>query len=482
MNASTKNSISTATAHPVGTRTPGGRNLGQRAVVLGGSLAGLLSASVLSRYFDQVVIVERDDLARHPGGPRRGVPQSRHTHGLLVAGSLAMERLLPGLTADLRSQGALQVDFNSRLRWWLGGAVQYRFTSALEGLLTSRSLLEDEVRRHVLRFPNIVLLGGYDVAGLVTSDDRRRVLGAQVARREPSKTPDDQADSLIEDGSVLGDLVVDASGRGSRATTWLTDLGYPAVKESVVEAGLTYATRCFRSRPGVLDDLDGDIIGSDPAGSRSGVALRQEDGIWSVTLAGSFGERPPTELDEFRAFARTLPTPGIAEVATECDPVGEPQTFHYPNSRWRHWEKLSVRPERFTVLGDAFCSFNPVYGQGMSSAALQAEALTGALDGGLDALPERAAKSFARVVATPWTLATGTDRRHVSQPAKPLPERLLDRYLDRLMLVAAHDQEVKLAFNRVLNLLAAPPSLLTPRVAVRVLRPGRRRARATVAA
>jgi 2-polyprenyl-6-methoxyphenol hydroxylase-like FAD-dependent oxidoreductase len=451
------------------------RRLGRRAAVLGGSLAGLLSASVLARHFDEVVIVERDQLSIDQEGARRGVPQGRHSHGLLVSGSRAMERLLPGLSQDLIARGAILGDLLGRARWALGGSQLARFDSGMEGLLASRPLIEGEIRRHVLRLPNVVLLSGYDIAGLVASEDRRRVLGARVARRAPGTDHGSSSTELIQDGAVLADLVVDATGRGSRAATWLVELGYPAVQESVVDAGLTYVTRRFRQQPGVLDDLDADVVGADPQIARSGVALRQEDGSWTVTLAGGFGEKPPSELADFLTFARSLPTPGLAEIIAGCEPLGDPRTYHYPNSRWLHWEKLADRPECFTVIGDAVCSFNPVYGQGMSSAALQAEALGGVLDHGLAGLPARAAKSFARVVATPWALATGTDRRHVSQPTKPLPERLLDRYLDRLLAVAPHDREVTIAFNNVLNLLAAPASLLAPRVAARVLRPVRSR-------
>jgi 2-polyprenyl-6-methoxyphenol hydroxylase-like FAD-dependent oxidoreductase len=454
-----------------------GRRLGRRALVLGGSLAGLLSSSVLARHFDQVVIVDRDELTDRPHGARRGVPHGRHSHGLLVGGGRAMERLLPGLSADLMAKGAVLSDVTDRARWSLGGVEQGRFVSGLEGLMASRPLIEDEVRRRVLQLPGVVVLGGHDLTGLVASPDRRRILGATVASRTPAAPVAESVADLIEDGAVLADLVVDATGRGSRAGVWLRELGYPAVEANEVEAGLTYVTRRFRQRPGVLDDLDADIVGTEPGGCRSGVALRQEDGSWTVTLAGGFGERPPSELPDFQTFARSLPTAGIAQVATECEPVGEPLNFRYPSSRWLRWEKLADRPERFTVIGDAVCSFNPVYGQGMSSAALQAEALAEALDGGLSGLPARAAKKFARVVSTPWTLATGSDRRHPSQPAKPLPERLLDRYLDRLLTVAPHDRVVAVAFNRVLNLLAAPPSLLAPRVAAKVLWPGRRRTR-----
>jgi 2-polyprenyl-6-methoxyphenol hydroxylase-like FAD-dependent oxidoreductase len=472
MNAGSITSTSTDTSHPAPARPaiPGtGRHLGRRAVVLGGSLAGLLSARVLARHFDQVVVVERDDVTGQPGGPRKGVPQGRHTHGLLVGGSQAMERLLPGLTQDVVARGGFLVDLNARFRWWLGGLEHSRFDGGeMHGLLASRPLIEDEVHQHVTRLPNVVVLAGYDITGLVGSPAEQRIRGARVASRTPGQ---DDVSNLIEDGVVLGDLVVDATGRGSRAAAWLTELGYPAVEESVVDVGLTYVTRWFRGQPGVLDELDADIIGSDHRGTRGGVALRQENDVWSVTLSGSFGERPPGELAAFQEYARSLAMPGVAEIATACEPIGAARTFHFPNSRWRHWEKMSGRPERFVVLGDAFCSFNPVYGQGMSSAALQAEALAGVLDRGLDGLSGRAAKAFARVVATPWALSTGPDRRHVSQPPKPLPERLLDRYLDRLLVAAARDREVKFAFNRVLNLLATPPSLFRPRVVVRVLRP-----------
>lgn len=456
-----------------------GQRLGRRALVLGGSLAGLLSGSVLAERFDQVVIVERDDISAQSSGARRGVPQGQHTHGLLVSGSQALERLLPGFTEDLIAQGAVPTDIIGRFRWRFGPEEQARFDSGMEGLLASRPLIEDEVRRRVLRMPNVVLLGGYDIVGLAVSEDRRRVLGAQVAARTPETSPPAE---LIEGGAVLADLVVDATGRGSRAATWMADLGYPAVEESVVEAGLTYVTRHFRHKIGVLDDLDADISGDGAGGTRTGVAIRQEGGIWAVTLCGGFGEQPPTELAEFLTFARGLPTSGTAEVAAECEPIEGPLTFRYPSSRWLHWEKVVDPPERFAVIGDALCSFNPVYGQGMSSAALQAEALAEVLNHGLTGLSARAAKAFAEVVATPWILATGSDRRHPSQPTKPLAERLLDRYLDRVLATAAHDREVTMAFSRVLNLLAAPPSLMAPRIVVRVLRPARRRSPTRVAA
>ncbi len=476
--------VSPISDRPAAAGSPGtGTVLGRRAVVLGGSLAGLLSAAVLARHFDQVVIVERDALSARATGPRRGVPHGRHSHGLLGGGGRAMEHLLPGLSDGLVARGALSADLTRRARWWLGGVEQARFDSGMQGLLASRPLVEDEIRRRVLDRPGVVMLGGHDITGLVASGTRRRIVGVRVASNAQAAPTEaaaevfapDPVTDLIVDGAVPADLVVDATGRGSRSATWLVGLGYPAVPEDRVEAGITYVTRHFRDRAGVLDELDADIVGSDPAGSRSGVALRQEGGTWTVTLAGAFGERPPSDRAGFLAFARILPTSGLAEVIAGCEPIGDARSYRYPSSRWLHWEKLADRPEGLLVIGDAVCSFNPVYGQGMSSAALQAEALGEVLPAGLTGLPQRSAKAFARVVSAPWAMATGADRRHVSQPAKPLPERILDRYLDRLLRVAPHDQVVALAFTLVLNLLAGPTSLLTPSIAWRVLRPSRGR-------
>jgi len=456
----------------------GGRG---RAVVLGGSLAGLLTAAALTGRFTEVTVVDRDPLDGRLEAPRRGVPQGRHTHGLLVGGLRAMEELLPGLTASLVARGGIEVDLVDRARWNLGGGSLARFPAGLIGMLASRTLIESEVRARVLALPGVGVLGGHDIVGLLASGDRRRVTGVRLTRRgADAEPPGAGAESLPTRATaegrpeveLVGELVVDATGRGSRAPTWLAGLGYPPPPEVTVPADICYVTRLFRVTPGVLDDLDVDVIGSNPPDPRAGVALRQEGDRWTVTLAGMHGLQPPTELAAFAEYAAGLPTPGLAQVATGCEPIGEPQVYRYPNSRWRRWEKVSSRPDGLLVIGDAVASFNPVYGQGMSSAALQAKALSTLLTSGPHELPRRAAEAFAAVVAVPWTLATGGDRRYPGLQLKSPPERLLDRYLDRLLRVARVDEQVALRFFRVLNLLAAPTSLLAPAAVRRVLRPG----------
>ncbi|MFN8080341.1 MAG: hypothetical protein U0Q19_12320 [Kineosporiaceae bacterium] len=449
----------------------------RRAVVLGGSLAGLLAARVLADHVDEVVVIDRDPLDVELTAPRRGVAQARHTHGLLVRGAEALESLLPGITTELVTRGALRADVMARSRWLMAGNILSRNPSGMVGLLASRTLVESEVRRRVSALPRVRLLGEHDIVGLRTDPDGARVTAVVVAAHSRSL-----ADALPPDGvpvattsEVAADLVVDATGRGSRAPRWLADLGYPSPQETVVEAQIRYVTRLFRDRPGVLDDVDADIVGTRPNSGRAGVALRQEGDRWTITLAEQFAGEPPADLDGFRAFARSLPTQGIADIAARCEPLGEAVRFTYPASRWRHWEKLDRRLGGLVVIGDAVCSFNPIYGQGMSSAAQQALELRDLVQSnGFDDLAARSAKAFARVVATPWALATGSDRRFPGQPAKPLPERLIDRYLDRLLEVATEDAVVTTAFGRVLNLLAEPPSLLAPRLVWRVLGPGAR--------
>lgn len=436
-----------------------------RALVLGGSLAGLLAARVLSDHYAEVLVVDRDDLDSPLDRPRRGVPQSKHTHGLLVRGAEAMESILPGLTDGVCARGGLRADIMSRSRWTLQDNQLMRVDSGLVGLLSSRVLLESEVRRQVSQTPGVRFLGNHDIVGLLASADRSRVTGARVAPRESS------GPASFTDLDAA--LVVDATGRGSRAAVWLRELGYDEPEVTTVAAGVSYVTRLFHTRPGVLDDIDADVVGTRPPNGRSGVAARVEGDRWTVTLSGQSGEEPPGDLPEFLAYARTLPTQGIAEIIERCEPIGGPVPYRFPGSRWVRWERLGRRPADFVVIGDAVCSFNPVYGQGMSSAAHQALRLRELLEqGGTSRIAHRAAKAFAGVATTPWALATGSDRRFPGMDRKPWPERVVDRYADRLLEVATVDADVTLAFARVLNLLAPPPSLLAPRIAWRVLGPG----------
>jgi 2-polyprenyl-6-methoxyphenol hydroxylase-like FAD-dependent oxidoreductase len=442
-----------------------------RAIVLGGSIAGLLTARVLADHFAEVVVVDRDDLDADLTAPRRGVSQGRHTHGLLVGGLRAIERLLPEITDQLTAGGGQCGNLLQRVAWHIGGGRLMPAKSGLVGIVGSRTLVESRIRQRVRAVPRVRTLCRHDIAGLKTTPDRARVVGARVTDRASGASREMDAD-----------LVVDATGRGSRAPVWLADLGYPPPEEELVRIDLRYVTRVFR-RSNELGDLDAVVLAATPPQQRSGFVVATEPDRWMVTLAGCLGEQPPTDLEGFEDFARMLDSPAIADLIHRAEPLGEAETIRFPANRWLHYEKCGRLPDGFVAIGDAVGSFNPVFGQGMTSAALQAEALgqviarrafqarTGAdAAATLAGVPHEAAPCLAAVVAAPWALAVGTDLRHPGMPAKPLPQRILDRYLDRLLVVARTDGRVAVAFAAVLNLVAPPQSLLHPMIAARVLR------------
>ena len=430
------------------------------AIVMGASLAGLLAARVLSDHFKRVTLIERDELPSGPT-PRRGVPQGVHCHGLLASGRRILDDLFPGFTAEAIAQGAIPGDPVRDCRWFLSGACLARPASKLNALLASRPLLEDLVRQRVLALANVTLQQNSQVERLTATPDRRRITGVVCAG-----------------APLASDLVIDATGRGSRTPLWLTGLGYDAPAEETMDVGLRYTTRSFRRHPA---DLNGDIatvIPPTPAGKRGGVMLAQEGDRWTVTLMGHFEQHAPEDLPGFLGYARSLPAPFIFDTIRDAEPLGEAHSTRFPSSRRRHYERLESFPEGILVMGDAVCSFNPVYGQGMSVAALAAETLDSALWIRAPHLARRFFERLARIVDTPWSIAAGNDLRipDVNGPRNPFTHAI-NWYMERLHRAAHHDEQLALAFHQVGNLVAPPAGLLHPRQAFRVLRGNLRAAR-----
>jgi 2-polyprenyl-6-methoxyphenol hydroxylase-like FAD-dependent oxidoreductase len=446
------------------------RQIGDRAVVLGASLAGLLAARVLADAYAKVTVIDRDQLPQTPMN-RRGVPHGRHAHGLLTGGQQALEELFPGLTAELVAHGAPAGDMLANGRWYLNGHRLRQAHAGLVALSPSRPLLEGQIRARVRALPNVTFLDSHDIVGLDATPDGRRVTGARVLHR---------ADGSAE--QVLGaDLVVDATGRGSRTPGWLEAFGYPRPVKEQVRIGLSYATRTYRLPP---DALDGDLAVLQTATSehpRSGVLLRLEGDRWMLTLAGRLGDHPPTDSDGFLAFARSLRFPDIYQAVRDAEPLDDPVPFRFPASVRHRYERLDRFPDGLLVLGDAVCSFNPVYGQGMSVAGVEALALRHHVEGGAAVQPRRFFRDLARVVDVPWDIAVGGDLVFPGvQGRRTLKARLVNAYLARLHAAAAHDASLASAFLRVAGLVAPPQTLLGPRVAVRVLRGSLRPATGTV--
>ncbi len=435
--------------------------VGERVVVLGGSMAGLLAARVLSETFREVVLVDRDELTG-VSVYRRGVPHGRHAHGLVARGHQILEGHFPGLTEQLIAAGVQPGDFSGDIRWYFNGKRLECRESGLLSVPATRPVVEFHVRNRVQTIPNVTFMERTDILALETTEDGRRVTGARVKRQDGA-----------EEEVLTADLVIDTTGRGSRTPAWLTELGYERPEEERVKIGLAYTTRHF--------ELDADPFGDElaiiPVGTpeipRGAFFYRLpgSDHRVELSLTGVLGDHPPNDPEGFLEFARSLPVPDIYEAVKDAKPIDDAVTFRFPASVWKHYEKLTRFPDGLLVMGDAVCSFNPVYGQGMSVAAMESVTLQRHLSTG--AVP--AARAFfadvARDIAAPWDVSAGADLGYAGAEGKRTAKiRFANAYMTRLQHGAAYDAELTDAFIRVAGLIDPPQSVMRPRIALRVLR------------
>ncbi|MGH3934288.1 MAG: FAD-dependent oxidoreductase [Pseudonocardiaceae bacterium] len=437
--------------------------IGGHAVVLGTGMAGLQAARVLTEAYRQVTVIDRDTMPGI-GVHRRGVPHGRHVHGLHPRGREVLEELFPGFTAHAVQAGAVTGDMLGNCRLLLSGHRLRQADIGLLGLFASRPFLEGQVRSRVRALPGVTFMTGTDIVGLTTTAGRR-ITGAQVRRQDGTFA------------HVPADLVVDATGRGSRTPVWLEKLGYQRPAVDRVEIGLSYATRTYRLRPGALgeDRLIG--IGGTPDNPRRGVLAALEGGRHMVTLAGMLGDHPPTDPAGFDAFAASLRFADIAEAIAGAQPLDDPVAFRFPASVRHRYEHLAHFPDGLLVIGDAVCSLNPIYAQGMTVAANQALVLRRLLAhsartaAGTTASPEPGAyfRAVAKAVDPPWDIAVGADLAFPGVPGTRTGKiRMVNAYLPRLHAAAARDVALGAAFVRVIGLVDRPEGLLRPDRALRV--------------
>jgi len=435
------------------------KSLGQHAVVIGASLGGLLAARVLADYYDRVTLVERDAFPAG-GESRKGVPQGRHAHGLHARGREVLEQLFPGLTQEMAAQGGVVLDISHDFRWFANGGFHQPTDSGLAGLAVSRPRLENGVRARVLALPNVRAIQQADVPGVVASPDWSRITGVRVIRR---------AEGGAEE-TLPADLVVDATGRGSRTPAWLAELGYAQPQVEQVHIALGYASRDYRRAPGQLSGLSGIAVAGSPPDGRNGVIVAQEGDRWGVTLGGYNGNFPPLDPEGFLQFARTLPTPEIYNVIKDAEPLTDPIPYRFAANQWRRYDRLERFPAGYLVFADAVCSFNPVYAQGMTVAANEAMVLQSCLAEGAEGLARRFFAGIVPVIDGPWKVAVGNDMRlpHVDGEGTAM-DRFINWYIGKLHIAARGDAELSVAFLRVVNMIAPPTTLLHPRMALRIL-------------
>lgn len=446
----------------------------QHAVVIGGSMAGLLAARVLADFFARVTVVERDRLPDGPLG-RKGLPQARHIHILLARGRDTLEQLFPGFQTELLAQGAQRVDVIGDVEWFGPLGWNTRVPSGIITPACGRDLLDWTIRRRLITdYPMIAFLEEAEVVGLTGNADGTWVTGVQVRRR-----------AAAEEETITADLVVDASGRGSKAPEWLHTLGYPAPQETVISAFIGYASRIITRSS--ASRWAGVLMQPMPPHHRRGGALFPLDAErWIVTLSGAGKDYPPTDEAGFRAFARSLRHPLLYETIKEAEPLSPIVGSRSTENRWRHYERLARQPEGFILLGDAVCALNPVYGQGMSAAALGALKLAACLrmqhrhpGGNLTGLARRFQRALARVNKPIWLLATGEDFRYPQAVGgrRNLLTKLSHVYIDHVLRRANRDPGVYKRLVEVLHLLKPPTALITPHILVAGLQESLRRSK-----
>ncbi|MFF4346006.1 FAD-dependent oxidoreductase [Streptomyces sp. NPDC001530] len=429
----------------------------RRAVVVGGGYAGLVTARVLADRFDEVTVIERDSVAQSPNpAHRKGTPQSRHPHALLARGARILQELFPGLREELSEAGAPLSDFGCfPMLYPTGWSPSVRTALALQTF--SRPLLEAALCRRVMARPTVTVLDETQVEGLVLDQRHRCVTGVRISGHTVRSA----------------DLVVIATGRHGRAPTWLTDVGLPEPDILGVDGKLSYTSRVYRRDPVARPDLRASVQATlAPTARRGGAVTAIEGDRWLVCLFGADGEAAPTDPEGFGAYADSLANPHVRHVVRECEPLGELYRYGGLGGRWHRYDRLRPWPGGLVVLGDALCSLNPLYGHGMTVAALQAQLLARALDaGGHDRRGlDRACAAFQRrsprTLLLPWYLSTSLDLGWRTGDV-PLAADLARRYLHHLLRRIPDDPELYRRFLNVQHMVATPLTLLAPPVRLR---------------
>jgi 2-polyprenyl-6-methoxyphenol hydroxylase-like FAD-dependent oxidoreductase len=434
------------------------------AVVLGGSIAGLFAACVLSDHFAHVTIIERDELSLAPE-PRKGAPQGNHLHVLLARGRMIADALLPGLSDDLLNLGAVHLDAGRDFAWHYAGGWRAQHDDGLVFLSMSRPLLESRINKRVRALANVTVLNGVRVAGL--RSDGGRITGVRVARPGHSAQADE----------IGTDLVVDATGRGSATPQSLIELGFAAPPTELAGARVAYTSCTFRRR---IDQSGRHalVISGKPS-RRSGVIFPIEGERWLAGFPSFFDDPMPHDHEAFLAYARSLAVSDLYEIIRGCEPLSEIKHYRFAGSLRHRYEQLDRLPEGLIVLGDAVCSFNPVYGQGMTVSALEAEILGPMLaqakaEGGLSPqFARRWFKAIKPVIDAAWTGALVEDFWLPELAGqRPVHLRPMQWYMDRVQRATHRSAYATNQFYRVINFLDSPAKLFAPRMLIQALLAG----------
>jgi 2-polyprenyl-6-methoxyphenol hydroxylase-like FAD-dependent oxidoreductase len=423
----------------------------RHAVVLGAGIAGLLTARVLAEHAERVTVVEQDTLPDRPAY-RRGTPQAAHLHGLVSRGRQLVEDLLPGFTDGLIEHGAPAFDFGTDVALRNPFGWGQRMQSELYSVSGSRALIEWMIHRLVAARPGITIRQRTRAIGLLGNATRVDAVLVRDAGHRADELP--------------AELVVDATGRGPASRRRLAELGCPPPPQQTIDPRVGYASRVYQIPAGHRASWQACYLQATlPRCPRGAALLPIEGDRWIVTLIGIGPDRPTRHEEDFLPFARSLPSPIVADTLRAAAPLGDIAVSNATSNQRRRLRPWSPQPANLILVGDAACCLNPVYAQGMTAAAMAAVLLDDCLRHGSADIARRYQRRLHAATDGCWTLATTADNGPHPSPR----QRISRSYLDRVLAAGTRDARVQLAFLRVLHLLRGPNSLLAPAIAVRVL-------------
>lgn len=442
----------------------------ERALVIGGSIAGLLTSRVLADYYEEVLIVDRDDF---PGKPehRSGTPQAFHPHRFTPRGASIMRRFFPGFEDELLAQGAPTSLNKTVYQTNQYGTMVNQYPR--NDIKFSRAVLEWVLRERVKRIPNVRFLPKYEVIHLLSTPDRTAITGIRAKKRGQNG----------QEKVLRADLVCDTSGRFSKLTDWLDALDYDVPAPDLLKVDLGYST-CRYKLPSHMKDVAEkwdviNIAGQPAHGTFTGVFSFIENKIAEMLLYRPGGHYPPTNAETFEQTVAELPSPVIAEISQKLEPITSPRGYRVPELVRHHFEQMQRWPSGLLVLGDAYCHFDPIFGQGMTVAAIEAETLEACFqEQRNDPKPhfeQRALQKIQEVIEPAWWLNCATDLQWEgveyvgSEPLKGIVfgQQYMDLYLKHA--TTQNNWELYGLYWAVNSLSASPNEMLNPQIVTTVL-------------
>ncbi len=425
-----------------------------RAVVVGASVSGLLIGRVLADHFKEVLLIDKEPLDRGVAA-RKAVPQGNHIHGILSPMVMALESLLPGFVDDLSAAGANIFDSGAGTRFHIYGTQLKNGHTDQPLIGCTRPFFEHHLRQRVMSLPNLEIRPHQRHERWLTSEDQSEILGLEMSGPAGNET-------------LYADLMVAARGRASALRKELLDFGFDAARQEVVSIDLGYTSRLFELT-GHKPAWDLLIVNqSPPQVWINAVIQKVEHDRFIGTQVGYFGDHAPCDDEGYLEFAKRLPVQAFADFLHIAKPVSDYHRFGTRDSRMTRFEEMSRFPGNLLVVGDAVCSLNPVYGQGMTKAANEAMHLNSSLamhletNGSLAGFSDVFRKSLPDVGADwAWQMTTSADLQFDQTVGdRSNSSTIMNWYMKRLFVKATRNVEVRKAIFDA-TMLAKPPQSLT---------------------